>query len=342
MRRGEVWWADLPPPAGRRPVVLLSRNEAYAVRQLVIVAPITTRVRRIPTEVPLGPEEGLPKACVINLDTLTTIPKHTLTQPIGPLPPGKLAAVERALRFALDLAVADSHATPHARVERREVVVHRGVARAVADRHRDAVAAVPARRRDDAVGHGAHRRADRRRVVDGEVRPDAAQDRVRARVGEAGRDARELEWRLEEALLERAPVEVVERITRRALRYPADAGEHATGAHVLGDEDASVAHQSLARLRPLAQRPQAATRPPRWGRETSSALPGRSFLSSTPFRVKSVESSAAARAPTPARPSACTRVSPGLTSTLRVVTGYARLGSVAGGAAGAGSRSGAG
>ena len=104
MRRGEVWWADLPPPAGRRPVVLLSRNEAYAVRQLVIVAPITTRVRRIPTEVPLGPEEGLPKACVVNLDTITTIPKHTLTQPIGPLPPGKLASVERALRFALELA----------------------------------------------------------------------------------------------------------------------------------------------------------------------------------------------------------------------------------------------
>ena len=104
MRRGEVWWADLPPPAGRRPVVLLSRNEAYAVRQLVIVAPVTTRVRRIPTEVALGPEEGLARACVVNLDTLTTIPKQTLTQPIGPLSPGKLAAVERALRFALDLA----------------------------------------------------------------------------------------------------------------------------------------------------------------------------------------------------------------------------------------------
>src|SRR5712691_8132620 len=60
-----------------------------------------------------------------------------------------------------DLALADSHATPDARVDLREVVVHRGVARAVADRHGDAVAAVPARRRDDAVGHGAHRRADR-------------------------------------------------------------------------------------------------------------------------------------------------------------------------------------
>ena len=104
MRRGEVWWTDLPAPAGRRPVVLLSRNEAYAVRELVTVAPITTRVRRIPTEVPLGPAEGLPKACVVNLDTITTIPRRTLTQPIGPLSPDKLAAVERALIFALALA----------------------------------------------------------------------------------------------------------------------------------------------------------------------------------------------------------------------------------------------
>ena len=104
MRRGEIWWADLPVPAGRRPVVLLSRNEAYAVRELVTVAPITTRVRRIPTEVPLGPAEGLPKACVVNLDTITTIPRRALTEPIGPLPPEKLTAVERALLFALGFA----------------------------------------------------------------------------------------------------------------------------------------------------------------------------------------------------------------------------------------------
>ncbi len=104
MRRGEIWWADLPAPAGRRPVVLLSRDEAYVVRQLVTVAPITTRARRIPTEVPLGPEEGLPKPCVVNLDTLTTIPKQSLAQPIGPLSRGKLAEVERALRFTLGLS----------------------------------------------------------------------------------------------------------------------------------------------------------------------------------------------------------------------------------------------
>ena len=103
MRRGEIWWAELPAPAGRRPVVLLSRNEAYAVRELVTVAPVTTRIRRIPTEVPLGPAEGLPKACVVNLDTITTIPRRTLTAAIGPLSSEKLTAVERSLMFALGL-----------------------------------------------------------------------------------------------------------------------------------------------------------------------------------------------------------------------------------------------
>ena len=60
MRHGEVWWADLPPPTGRRPVVLLSRNAAYAIRALGIVAPATTRIRHILTAVPLDPEDGLP------------------------------------------------------------------------------------------------------------------------------------------------------------------------------------------------------------------------------------------------------------------------------------------
>jgi mRNA interferase MazF len=104
MRRGDVWWAHLPSPAGRRPVVLLSRNEAYAVRELVTVAPLTTRIRQIPTEVPLGTADGLPKACVANLDVVTTIPKVALRDHITTLEPGKLVAVERALRFALGLA----------------------------------------------------------------------------------------------------------------------------------------------------------------------------------------------------------------------------------------------
>jgi mRNA interferase MazF len=103
MRRGEVWWADLPEPAGRRPVVLLSRNEAYVVRELVTVAPLTTRARDIPTEVALSQADGLPKACVANLDTITTIPKRSLTARIANLAPAKVQAVDTALRFALGL-----------------------------------------------------------------------------------------------------------------------------------------------------------------------------------------------------------------------------------------------
>jgi len=103
MRRGEVWWADLPPPAGRRPVLLLSRDEAYAVRELVTVAPVTTRIRNIPTEVRLGPEDGLPRACVANLDTIVTIGKSTLQERITGLNLGKLRTVEAAIHFALGL-----------------------------------------------------------------------------------------------------------------------------------------------------------------------------------------------------------------------------------------------
>ena len=103
MRRGEVWWADLGPPAGRRPVLLLSRNEAYAVRALVTVAPVTTRVLGIPSEVPLGPEDGMPRSCVVNLDTITTIAKQTLQERFVVLNPERLDAVNEALRFALGL-----------------------------------------------------------------------------------------------------------------------------------------------------------------------------------------------------------------------------------------------
>jgi mRNA interferase MazF len=103
MRRGEVWWAELPAPSGKRPVVLLSRNEAYGVRELVTVAPVTTRIRRIASEVPLGPEDGLPKRYVANLDTITTIPKRALISRVAPLPRDKVSAVDQALKFALGL-----------------------------------------------------------------------------------------------------------------------------------------------------------------------------------------------------------------------------------------------
>jgi mRNA interferase MazF len=103
MKRGEIWWAELAPPAGRHPVLLLSRNEAYSIRELVIIAPITTRIRNIPSEIPLNLEDGLPKPCVANLDTITTIAKSSLQERLTNLSPEKLKSVEVALHFVLGL-----------------------------------------------------------------------------------------------------------------------------------------------------------------------------------------------------------------------------------------------
>ena len=103
MKRGAVWWADLPAPAGRRPVVLLSRHAAYAVRTFVTVAPVTRTIRGIPVEVPLGREDGVPSACAVNLDDIMTIPKALLRRRIAELSPARIAGIEAAIRFALDL-----------------------------------------------------------------------------------------------------------------------------------------------------------------------------------------------------------------------------------------------
>lgn len=103
MKHGEVWWADLPAPIGRRPVLLLSRDRAYAVRSAVTVAFLTTTIRHIPVEVALTSTDGVPKDCVVNLDVINTIPKSTLTRRICSLSKPKMADVARAIRFAIDL-----------------------------------------------------------------------------------------------------------------------------------------------------------------------------------------------------------------------------------------------
>ncbi len=103
MRRGEVWWAEQPEPIGRRPVVLLSRDEAYAVRNALTAAQITTTIRDIPVEVELDEKDGLPQKCVVNLDTITTIRKAILTKRICSLSSEKIEQIDRAIKFALEL-----------------------------------------------------------------------------------------------------------------------------------------------------------------------------------------------------------------------------------------------
>jgi mRNA interferase MazF len=101
--RGEVWWANLPQPAGRRPVLLLSRNHAILVRDSVTVAFVTRTVRRIQTEVGLGREDGMPKPCVVNTDVIQTVLKSDLAERITALSVDKMAAVDDAVRYALAL-----------------------------------------------------------------------------------------------------------------------------------------------------------------------------------------------------------------------------------------------
>jgi len=103
MHRGEIWWANLPPPAGKRPVLLLSRESAYQVRTSITVAVVTRTIRDIPVEVVLGEEDGMPAKCVVNLDNILTIPKALLSQRITVLSDSRMASVARAIVFALSL-----------------------------------------------------------------------------------------------------------------------------------------------------------------------------------------------------------------------------------------------
>lgn len=100
MKRGEIWWAQLDK---KRPVVLLSRDEAYEVRSLITVCPVTTRIRNFSVEIRLGKRDGLAKSCVANLDALTTMPKDHLLERIAMLPSEKVRKLNDALRFALGL-----------------------------------------------------------------------------------------------------------------------------------------------------------------------------------------------------------------------------------------------
>jgi len=104
MKRGEIWWANLPLPVGRRPVLLLSRDRAYQVRSAVTVAEITRTIRQIPVEVELDQSDGMPQKCAVNLDTIITIPKNLLETQITILSNAKMQLVEKAIKFALNIS----------------------------------------------------------------------------------------------------------------------------------------------------------------------------------------------------------------------------------------------
>ena len=103
MKQYELWWAELPAPIGRRPVLLLSRNQAYRILKRVTVAEITTTIRNIPVEVELGAEEGLTRASVANVDNIHALAISRLSSKIGELSDERGYEVERALGYAFDI-----------------------------------------------------------------------------------------------------------------------------------------------------------------------------------------------------------------------------------------------
>ncbi len=103
VRRGDVVWLEVPE-AGRRPVCVLTRPAALPVLRNAVVALVTRTVRGIPTEVPLGPDDGMPEACAISLDNVTTVPVAQLTDRITTLSGVQMHAVCAALARATGCA----------------------------------------------------------------------------------------------------------------------------------------------------------------------------------------------------------------------------------------------
>ena len=101
LTRGEVRFVRFPPPDKQRPALLLTRNSALAYLSRVTVAPITSTIRGVPSEVPLGPEDGLKQPCAVNLHNVITVSQERVGRRICQLPDTRMDDVCAALEFAL-------------------------------------------------------------------------------------------------------------------------------------------------------------------------------------------------------------------------------------------------
>lgn len=103
MKRGEIRWYRFGHPDKRRPILILTRDSIIEYLGEVTVAPITSRVRDIPSEVGLTRQDGMPLDCAVNLDHIQTVSKTRVGAVITSLTANKMKQVGEALRFALDV-----------------------------------------------------------------------------------------------------------------------------------------------------------------------------------------------------------------------------------------------
>ena len=101
MNRGDVCWYTFKAPDKKRPVLILTRDSAIAVLNSVTVAPITSTIRSIPTEVVLTSDDGMPDTCAANFDNLQTVPKSNIGNRIARLTARKMREARAAVSFAL-------------------------------------------------------------------------------------------------------------------------------------------------------------------------------------------------------------------------------------------------
>ena len=100
IRQGDVWWAEAEDK--RRPVLIVSRSEAIPVLSRIVVAPLTRTVRGIPTEIPFGPEDGVPATSAASFDNLQPIDRRLLTERVAAISPLRRGEICRALAALAD------------------------------------------------------------------------------------------------------------------------------------------------------------------------------------------------------------------------------------------------
>jgi len=103
MKRGEIRWYKFKSPDKKIPVVILTRDSILEYLGEVTIAPITSTIRDIPSEVPLTKQDGMKRNCAINCDHIQTVSKDNLGSAITTLTQDKLKQLSKAIWFALDL-----------------------------------------------------------------------------------------------------------------------------------------------------------------------------------------------------------------------------------------------
>ena len=103
MKHGDIRWYKFVRPDKRRPVLILTRDSVLEYLNEVTIAPITSTVRNIPSEVFLTKADGMLRDCAVNCDHLQTVPKVKIGPLITSLLPARMIDVRKAIRFALDI-----------------------------------------------------------------------------------------------------------------------------------------------------------------------------------------------------------------------------------------------